>query len=647
MHLTLPLLITIVIAAGGLCHWLAWRLKVPAILLFLAVGILLGPVLGWFDAAMLTADWLPAFVSLAVAVVLFEGSITLKFAEIRGLERVVRNLVTFGALAGGMVTAIAAAYIVRLPWELAALFGALTVVTGPTVITPLLRTVRPREAVARILQWEGIVIDPLGALLAVLIFNFIAALAEQHDPTRAFTTFALGLAAGGGIGLLGGWLWGMLLQSRWLPEYLQTVCTLAVVLTIFTASNQLVHESGLLAVTVTGIILANTADLDLESISSFKENLTLVLVASLFILLAACLDLQRLTALGWRPLALVAVMQGISRPLAVGLATIGANLTWREKFIIAWIGPRGIIAAAIAALFAFRLGALGLPEAEVLIPLTFAVIIGTVALPGLTARPLARRLGVAEPEPRGFLILGANPVARAIGRALADTGVAVLLADTNWNNVREARHSGLATYYGNPTSEHADRHLNLIGIGRLLGLSMHEEFNSLAALRFRGEFGRRQVFCLPPPQAAEGQEKQLPAQAFRGRPLFGKKITYATLASAIGRGGTIHRTELTPVFTFEKFNQEHSRRAVVLFTIDAQGIVRPTTAEEPPAPHPGWQVIYLAEPEPKPPAEAASKSVADVTQTESTAKSSNRNPAIPETASTVQTGRNLKDKETT
>ncbi|MBN2233302.1 MAG: sodium:proton antiporter [Deltaproteobacteria bacterium] len=626
---------TVVIAAGGLCHWLAWRLKLPAILLFLAFGILLGPVLGWFNAAMLTGDWLPSFVSLAVAVVLFEGSITLKLTEIRGLERVVRNLVTFGALAGGAATTIAAGFIVRLPWELAALFGALTVVTGPTVITPLLRTVRPGEAVTRILQWEGIVIDPLGALLAVLIFNFIAALAEQHDPTRAFTTFALGLATGGGIGLLGGWLWGLLLKSRWLPEYLQTVCTLAAVLTVCTAANQLVHESGLLAVTVTGIILANTAELDLESISSFKENLTLVLVATLFILLAACLELQELAALGWRPLALVAVMQGISRPLAVGLATMGTNLSRREKFIIAWIGPRGIIAAAIAALFAIRLGAMGIPEAESLIPLTFAVIIGTVALPGLTARPLARRLGVAEPEPRGFLVIGANPVARSIGTALANTGVRVLLADTSWNNVRAARREGLVTYYGNPTSEHADRHLNLVGIGRLLGLSMHDEFNFLAALRYRGEFGRRRVFCLQSPQAAEKQEKQLPAQEFRGRPLFGAKVTYANLASTIGRGGTIHRTELTPVFTFEKFLAEHGRRAMVLFTIDAQGFIRPTTAEESPAPHPGRQVIYLAEPEPEPPAEAAEKSAADAVQAGSAPESITRTAAAPATTASA------------
>lgn len=592
MHLSLPLLMTVVIAAGGFCHWLAWRLKVPAILFFLAVGILLGPGLGWFNGAMLNSQWLPSFVSLAVAVILFEGSLTLRFQEIKGLEQVVRRLVTYAALAGAVVTTVAVVLIFRLPWELAALFGALTVVTGPTVITPLLRTVRPREAVARILQWEGIIIDPLGALLAVLMFNLVVALAEQHNPTRAFAVFTMALVAGSVVGLFSGWLWGRLLRSRWLPEYLETVCTLAAVLCAFSGANLIVHESGLLAVTVMGVFLANLKDLDLEAINSFKENLTLTLVASLFILLAACLDLASLVELGWRPLLLVLVMQLLSRPLVVGLATVGSKVSLKERFIIAWIGPRGIIAAAIASLFAIHLTELGIAEAQIMIPIAFAVIIGSVAIPGLTARPLARWLGVAEPEARGFLVVGANPVARTVALALQEAGARIMLADNSWSNIREARQLGLPAYYGSPISAHADSHLSLVGLGRLLGLSMHDDFNNLAVLRFRGEFGRRRVFALPA-GGKEPEDNKIPAQAFRGRVLFGAEVRYAKLASLVAQGAETHRTELTEVYSWEKFQEDHGGRAVILFTIDPAGIIRPLSADEAVSPVSGWQLIYL------------------------------------------------------
>ncbi|WP_455384984.1 cation:proton antiporter, partial [Acidihalobacter prosperus] len=481
---------------GIACQWLAWRVKLPAILFLLLGGILIGPVAGWLHPDQLFGDLLFPMVSLAVAVVLFEGSLTLKLEEIRGLQRVVRNLVSFGLLISGGVTAVATHWLFGLEWQLAALFGALMTVTGPTVIVPLLRTVRPTAAVAKALRWEGIVIDPLGALLAVLVFEFIVSSHTGAAFGHVALVFGLIVVTGTLFGAAAGHLLGLLLRNYLIPEYLHNVTTLALVFAVFAGANAVEAESGLLAVTVMGMWLTNMKRVPVEAILDFKESLSVFFISGLFIILAARLQLGQMALMGWGALGVLAVIQLVARPLKVALSTIGSTLNWRERVLLAWVGPRGIVAAAISALFALRLEELGYPEARVLVPLTFLVIIGTVILQSLSARPLAHLLGVAEPEPRGVLIVGANPVARAVGGALFKRGFPVILADSYWEHVSAARMDGLSTYHGNPVSEHADRHLDLVGIGHLLGLAPQTELNVLAARYYRREFGDRGIFTL-------------------------------------------------------------------------------------------------------------------------------------------------------
>jgi len=581
------LTLTAILLTGVACQWLAWWLKLPAILLLLLAGILAGPITGLLDPDALFGDLLFPMVSLGVAVILFEGSLSLRLHQVAGLGHVVRNLITVGAVTGWVVMAAGAHWLTGLSWQLAFLFGATVVVSGPTVIMPLLRTMRPKEEVGNLLRWEGILIDPIGALLAVLVFEFIIS-GQQGD---TLFTFAAILASGGLIGAAGAWLVATLLRRHLLPDFLNDVTTLALVLGTFTLANHLAEESGLLAVTVMGMMLANMKDVPVEEILDFKEKLSILLISLLFILLAARLDLTPILALGGNALALLGVVMLIARPITVAVSTLRSRLSWRERTLLAGVAPRGIVAAAVSALFALRLDAQGVAGAELLVPLTFMIIIGTVVVHSITARPLARLLDLAEPEPRGVLIIGAHPVGRAIATTLCENGFRAVVADTHWEDIRQARMAGLLTYFGNPVSEHADRNLSLVGVGHLFAMSPRPALNALACARYRGEFGADSVYGLRMPEEKEAPEERLIARPYACTPLFGKEITLTKLASLLSQGGEIRATPLSESFDFDAYL--HRQHAIPLFARDPRGNLRVFTGADTVRPEAGWRVIGL------------------------------------------------------
>ncbi len=579
---------------GGLaavCQWLAWRVRLPAILFLLLAGIVAGPVAGWVRPAELFGDLLFPFVSLGVAVILFEGSLTLKFSDIRGLETVVRRMVTTGMLATWAALALAARWLAGFSWEMAALFGGILVVTGPTVIVPMLRTVRPTARIANILRWEGIVIDPVGALLAVLVFEFIVSAGVSDALGQTLLTFLKLVVVGTALGVAAGYALGEALRHDWIPGFLFNVATLTAVFAVFAISNAVAGESGLLAVTVMGIFLANRKGVPVEEILEFKENLSLLLIGGLFVLLAASLDLARLRELGWVSLQVLAVVQFVARPLQVLIGTWGSALKWRERALLAWIAPRGIVAAAVSALFALQLESRGFAQAELLVPLTFVVIIGTVVLQSVTAGPLARALKVAEPEPVGFLMVGAHPLARAMARALAQKKIPVLLADGQWDNVSRARMDGLRAYFGNPLSEHAELYLDLAGLGRLLALTPDTHLNELACARYRRDFEPRNVYALKVRSGAEGRATAVSS----GRDAFGEEASYTGLTGRLARGAELRTTRLTETFGMSAYREQYADRAVPLFALDPKGRVEVFATGAKFEPGPEWSVIALVD----------------------------------------------------
>lgn len=588
------LIISLLFLAGFAAQWIAWRSKLPAILFLLFTGVMLGPVLGFVNPDELLGDLLFPFVSLAVAVILFEGALTLKFDEVRTLGSVVQRLVTIGALICWAITAVATHYLFSLNWGLSILFGAITVVTGPTVIVPMLRTVRPTANIAKTLRWEGIVIDPIGALLAVVVFEFLTTVQSGHALRHSFGAFLWVLFVGLGCGALGGFTMGLMLKRRLIPGYLANMASLTHVFLAFTVANSLAHESGLLAVTLMGMWLANTRGIHIEEILNFKENLSIVLISGLFIVLAARISPTDIAALGWGAIALLAVLQFVARPLTVLVSTLGSELSWRERSLLAWIAPRGIVAAAVSALFALRLEDAGFEGAELLVPLTFTVIIGTVLLQSLTAKPLAKLLNVAHSSPRGFLIIGANTVAITIGKALKDLGYEIVVCDSSWSSIRNARMAGLNSFYGNPVSEYADQKLDLIGIGKMLGLSPFRELNTIASLRYRGEFGTDNIYSIPTDIDAKSSEKHRIAAGHQGYTLFNRFLTFGKLKELIDRGAEIKHTKLSTEFDYNQFIERNKEKAIPLFAITPKGRVEVFVEGGKVKPEPGWSMLSLS-----------------------------------------------------
>ncbi|MEZ4598871.1 MAG: sodium:proton antiporter [Syntrophotaleaceae bacterium] len=577
----------------SLCQWLAWRSRLPAIIFLLTAGILLGPVFRLLNPDQLLGNLLFPFVSLSVAVILFEGGLTLRFRDIVGIEAVVRNLVSLGILVTGLTTALATRYVLNFPWGTSFLFGAIMVVTGPTVIMPMLQTVRPTPAVAKVLRWEGILNDPIGAALAVLVYEFIISGGGQQALGHTFQVFGQIVLTGSLLGVLGGYFFGLTLRNHWLPEFLHNVTVLSLVFGAFALSNWIQHESGLITVTVMGIWLANMEGVEVEGILNFKNTLSILLISVLFVVLAARMEFAAFQDLGWAAVWVFLAIQFVSRPACVMLSTVGSKLSWPERHLLSWIAPRGIVAAAISALFALRLEQMGMAGVSLLIPLTFMVIIGTVLLQSLTARPLALWLGVAEPEPKGFLVIGANEVARTIAKALRQNDFPVVLTDTDWDKIAKAKLDGLPAYFGNPISEHAERHLDLVGIGRMLALTSRENFNVAAVMHFRMEFGPANVFVLQSKEDEKVSEKYKVTSRRRGLTLFGKEVTYAALSEMLAQGAEIRTTKLTETFTFNDFLEKTGQKALLLFALDPKGRAQVFTVERQIAPAVGWSIISL------------------------------------------------------
>ena len=516
-ELTLISLASILVFGIG-AQWLAWRLRMPVILLLLVVGFLAGPIFNLVDPDELLGTTLFPLVSLAVGIILFEGGLTLRLDELREIGRTVRLLISLGVLITWALATVGAVVFLEFDPVLAAILGAILTVSGPTVVIPLLRHVRPSSRVSSALKWEGILIDPVGATLAVLVFEALI-----HDEFGRFTIPGIffwvltTLVVGFLIGALGAFLTVVVIERRWLPHNLETAASLMLVVAIFALSNQILPESGLMAVTVMGVILANQRRVAISHIATFDEELGIVLLSSLFIILSARLDLSDITNFGLGNIAFLALLVLVARPLAVLVSTLRSPFSWRERAFLAWIAPRGIVAAAVASLFAFDLEELGFAETERLVSVTFTVVVGTVTIYALTARPLARWLNVVQTNPQGTLIVGAHRWATMIAKSIQDAGFEVILVDSNPDHVADARLAGLRALEGNILGDELLNELPFERLGRLLALTSNSELNALAALRFAEFFGRENVFQLTTDRSRE-REKPITRRFFGRRP---------------------------------------------------------------------------------------------------------------------------------
>lgn len=578
--------LTGVFVLGIAAQWLAWRLKFPAILLLLAAGFAAGTYARPDD--VMGAELLEAIVALSVAVVLFEGGLTLQFAEIRETRKVVWRLVTAGCLITWGLTTVTARLVFD-DWRIATLAGAIFVVTGPTVIVPLLRHVRPIRRVSSIAKWEGILIDPIGALLAVLVFEFVSAGQTAEAAQEVWYAVIRTIAVSVVLGFAGAQLLIQFLKRHWLPDYLHNPVLLATVLLTFTVSNLLQKEAGLGTVTILGIVLANQRSVTITHLVEFKENLGVLLISVLFILMASQLEFSALQELGWQGPVFVAVLILVVRPISVLVATIGTKLTLNERLFLAWLAPRGIVAAAVSSVFASQL-----PGAGKLVPLTFLLIIGTVSVYGLTAGWLARKLGIADANPQGLLIAGADRWVREIAAAVKELGFTVLLVDTNRDHIRQARMNGMNTCHASIVSEFVTEEIDFAGIGRLLALTPNEQVNSLACVRFVERFGRANLYQLAGQRRnSESSAKRTEvSQPLKGRVLFGEEASHQKISQLVEDGYVIKTTKLSKAFDPQRFLLEYGASALVLFVV-RDGSLKIRTADGEPAIQAGDTIIAV------------------------------------------------------
>ena len=548
-----------IIVIGLLAQWIAWRMKIPAIFPLIILGLVMGPLSTlfldekWIDPENIFAGkTMYYFVSLSVGVILFEGGLTLKFKEVRQLAGVVRNLLIVGPIVMGIGGALAAHYFLDMDYRVGLLFGSLIIVTGPTVIAPILRSVRPKKNISTILKWEGIAIDPIGALVAVLVYEllFVSTMGVGGDHSMGLTqvalkTFFLTLCVGTFFGLLSGWTLHTLLKRNLIPHFLINVLSLGFVIFAFAGADTLQAESGLLSVTVMGILLANIKTPNLDKILDFKESLTVILISVLFIILSTKISMEDLRLLEINSLYIFLVVVFVLRPIVVWISSWKSDLNWKEKAFVAWIGPKGIVAAAVASLFSLYLMSdkISLPpslreDVELLVPLTFMIILGTVTLNGLSAKFVARLLGLVQDVKNGVVIVGANEGSISIAKYLEKHHISNTLVDLSKENIRQARAASLNVLEKNILSDDDD--LEFDDVGHLLALTSSNDVNIFACRKLKSIFGESNVYRL-----ITVNEIKFDALSRPNNILFSDDSDYIKLIELVRKYPEVHEMEIT------------------------------------------------------------------------------------------------------
>ncbi len=569
----LPVKIALIGALGIGAQWLAWKLQRPAIVLMAIAGLIFGPLIGWVLGWNFLPEIMHKFltvirlnpisdfgdvyrpmIGLAVAIILFEGGLSLRLKDLGDASSAVRRMVFIVAPIVWVAGAAAVHYLVGIPWDISVMVGGLFVVTGPTVIMPLLRQAHLKSKPANVLKWEGIVNDPLGALFAVGGYEFIRF--SQMDVSMGLIFGKLIFAAifGAAIGIASGIGLAWAFRRGHIPEYLKAPVVLAWVLFIYVMANLLAEETGLLAVTALGMTMANTKFASMVEFRRFKENIAIILVSGVFVILTATLtpEVLMLFLFNWRIWAFVFTMMFIIRPLAVMFATLWSGLTWREALLVGWIQPRGVVAVAVAGLFAAELQAIGRTEGAIFVPLAFALVFASVLAAGFTIGPVSKLLDQSAGGGDGVMIVGANPWTLGLAKALKDMGVSVMVADTNWRRLRGARLEGHATFYGEVLSENADMRLDHSAFNHIIAATPNDAYNALVCVEFAPELGRHRVF-----QVSEGGSDDDGGDniAFtsRGRTLSSRGRSFDVLTRDWWSGWRFSATRISEAYTLQDF----------------------------------------------------------------------------------------------
>ncbi|BBD01519.1 hypothetical protein YGS_C1P2774 [Sphingobium sp. YG1] len=580
-------------------QWIAWRTGWPAIALMLAAGVIGGPVLGLIHPHAVFGDLLEPMVSVAVALILFEGGLSLNFRELRKTDGAVIRLVLLGSPIGWVLGSLACYYVAGLVWPVAILFAGILVVTGPTVVLPLLRQSNVAARPRAILKWEAIVNDPTGALLGVVTYEYLRRSGEGGTLASVILSLLAAAVIAGLIGWLAARALGWLFPRGHVPEYLKAPVLLVSVISVFVGSNMIQQETGLLAVTVMGIALANMRLDSLRDIQPFKENVTVLLISGVFVILSASLDLNVLRQFEWRFLAFLLALLFLVRPATVLLSLAFSPVPWNERLLVAWIAPRGIVAVAISGLFALRLDRLGYSDGSILVTLSFSVVVATILFHGFSIKPVARLLKVTGASERGLLIVGATPFSLGMAAQLRLLDVPVTIADTSWQRLAPARHQGIPTYHGEILSEATEERLDLTRFQVLAATTDNEAYNTLVCNEFAPEIGRDNVHQLG--DASDDDDPRTLPESLRGRALFASGHGVEDIMQREEQGWQFRKTRISEQFDYDAARASLPEDGDMLLLLRKNGALRFFTHASRPTPQPGDTILSYVPPSRKRP----------------------------------------------
>jgi NhaP-type Na+/H+ or K+/H+ antiporter len=575
-------------------QWVAWRTGWPAIVLMLAAGFLAGPILGIIDPHHAFGELLEPAVAIGVALILFEGGLSLDLRELRKAGDGVARLVFIAVPIGWFLGSLACYYIAGLNWPAAILFAGILVVTGPTVVIPLLRQSSVQQRPAHILKWEAIVNDPIGALCAVFAYEYFRLSAGGATIFEVTVPLIIAAVLAGVLGYAVAWVIAWSFPRGLVPEYLKVPVLLVAVVGTFVASNWVEQETGLLAVTVMGVALANMNVSSLRSIHPFKQNIAVILVSGIFILLSASLELETLRAFEWRfGLFLLALMLFV-RPATILLSLAFSKVPWNERLYLSWIAPRGIVLVAISGLFAIKLADLGYGDGEILIGLSFAVVVATIIQAGFTGDLVARLLRVKGATRPGLLIVGATPWTVSLAKMLRDIDTPVTIVDSSWQRLGPARREGVPAYHGEILNEATEHNLDMAQFDSLLSATENEAYNALVCSEFAHEIGRDKVYQLG--EDKDDEDHRVLPESLRGRALFHSGLGVADLQERQAEGWVFRRTKLSEQFDFEDALKTLPEGAELLMVLRENGKMRFFTHAARPDPREGDMVISYSPP---------------------------------------------------
>jgi len=577
-------------------QWLAWRFNWPAIVIMSVAGLLAGPILGVMNPEQSFGELYSPIVSVAVAIILFEGSLSLNFKELRGLGKPIFRISTIGAFIAWILGSLTAHYMAGLSWAVAFVIGGLFIVTGPTVIMPLLRQSKLKTRPAKILKWEGIIVDPIGVLLAVFAFEIIAFFTiDERDATTLlvfFTTAGFAVFLGWVFGRLIGWMF----ESGHIPEFLKSPAVFIVVILVFTLPDELVHGTGLLSVTAMGLTLSNIGISSLNDLRSFKENISVLLISTIFIMLAASLQIETILHI-FSPniIGYVLLMMFVVRPLSIFLSTINSGLTLQEKALVGWIAPRGIVALTVSSYFAGILGDAGYEDATLITALTFGLVFFTVVAHGFTMRPLAKKLNLSLEGNPGVIIVGSNRFTVELAKSLLTTDTPVLVVDASWEDLKHARQEGVPFFHGDILSEQTEYNLDTIPYEYLIAATEQSSYNSLVCTTFMPEYGRTNVYKVDPGENEKSESSTVASVG--GRSLFRKEISLNELSNMLQIGYIFRMTPLTNQFTYNQYLAEQSTNILLVYVLKRSKQIYFYTQDSKHTPQPGDMIASLTPPD--------------------------------------------------